>query len=130
MPITVTAPRHVLTPSGEHEILPRLTAALIEVSGLTGNGFSAPIVGGTVHLRDPSDVYAGGVNGPVVMVEVKLPNIGLPTVEARADFIAAATDIVASLVRPGTTGTTSGSTSSTRRTAPGASAAGPTPATP
>ncbi len=32
------------------------------------------------------------------MIELKLPNIGLPTVEARAACIVAATDIVAGLV--------------------------------
>jgi phenylpyruvate tautomerase PptA (4-oxalocrotonate tautomerase family) len=101
MPITVTAPRGALTPSGEREILPRLTAALIEVSGVTGNAFFTPLVGGTVHVLDPRDVYAGGANRPVVMVELKLPNIGLPTVAARAEFIAAATDIVAALAVPG-----------------------------
>lgn len=101
MPITVTAPRGTLTASGEREILPRLTAALIEVSGVTGNSFFTPIVGGTVHLLDPRDVYAGGINRPVVMVELKLPNIGLPTVEARAAFISAATDIVVDLAVPG-----------------------------
>ena len=83
MPITVTAPRGVLTPSGERAILPRLTEALIEVSGLTGNEFFAAVVGGTVHLLDPRDVYAGGVNRPVVMVELKLPNIGLADQTAR-----------------------------------------------
>ena len=41
MPITVTAPRGVLTAYGEREILPRLTAALAEASGLTGNSFFA-----------------------------------------------------------------------------------------
>ena len=101
MPITVTAPRGALTPSGEREILPRLTAALIEVSGVTGNTFFTSIVGGTVHLLDPGDIYAAGASRPVIMVELKLPNIGLPTVEARAAFIAAATGIVAELAGPG-----------------------------
>ncbi len=101
MPITVTAPRGSLTAAGEREILPRLTAALIEVSGVTGNSFFTPIVGGTVHLLDPADIYAGGINRPVVMIELKLPNIGLPTVEVRAAFIAAATDIVTDLTVPG-----------------------------
>ena len=101
MPITVTAPRGTLTPAGEREVLPRLTAALIEISGVTGNTFFTPIVGGTVHLLDPRDVYAGGANRPVVMIELKLPNIGLPTVEARAAFITAATDVVADLSVPG-----------------------------
>ena len=39
MPITVTAPRGTLTSEGEREILPRLTAALIDVSGQTGNTY-------------------------------------------------------------------------------------------
>jgi phenylpyruvate tautomerase PptA (4-oxalocrotonate tautomerase family) len=97
MPITVTAPRGVLTPDGEREILPRLTEALIEVNGLAGNDFFTSVVGGTVHILAPADVYAGGANRPVVMVELKLPNIGLNTVEARAAFIAAATKVVDSL---------------------------------
>jgi phenylpyruvate tautomerase PptA (4-oxalocrotonate tautomerase family) len=94
MPITVTAPRGVLTPAGEREILPRLTAALLEASGATGNPFFTSIVGGTVHVLAPQDIYAGGVNKPVVLVELKLPDIGLDTHEARAAFIAAATEIV------------------------------------
>ncbi|SEM31481.1 tautomerase family protein [Streptacidiphilus jiangxiensis] len=101
MPITVTAPRGVLTPAGERQILPRLTDALIEASGLTGNKTFASFVGGTVHVLAPEDVYAGGVNRPVVMVELKLPNIGLPTLEARAAFVRAATAVVDELTGPG-----------------------------
>ena len=100
MPITVTAPHGVLTAAGEREILPRLTAALIEISGLTGNAFFASIVGGTVHILQPDAIYAGGENRPVIMVELKLPNIGLSTVDARAAFITAATDVVDTLTVP------------------------------
>lgn len=101
MPITVTAPRGVLTPAGEREILPQLTQALLDASGLPDNEFLRSIVGGTVHVLDPADIYAGGVNRPVVMVELKLPNIGLATVEARAAFIGAATEVVMGLVVAG-----------------------------
>jgi phenylpyruvate tautomerase PptA (4-oxalocrotonate tautomerase family) len=101
MPITVTAPRGVLTATGEREILPRLTAALIEASRLTGNSFFTSVVGGTVHLLPPEHIYAGGVNRHLVMVELKLPSIGLPTLEARADFIAAATKVVEELTVAG-----------------------------
>ncbi len=97
MPITVTAPRGVLTDLGEREILPQLTAALLEVSGSTGNPFFTSIVGGTVHLLEPERIYAGGVNRPLVMVELKLPNIGLPDLASRAAFISAATDVVDTL---------------------------------
>ncbi|WP_405486335.1 hypothetical protein [Nocardia sp. NBC_00511] len=92
---------HLITVAGEREILPRLTAALADISGGTGNAFFTGIIGGTVHLLRPQDIYAGGVNRPVVMVELKLPNIGLPDPAARAAFITAATDIVDALTEPG-----------------------------
>jgi phenylpyruvate tautomerase PptA (4-oxalocrotonate tautomerase family) len=101
MPITVTAPRGVLTAEGEREILPRLTAALLEASGLTGNTFFTSIVGGTVHVLPAESIYAGGINRPVVLVELKLPNIGLGSVAERAAFIEAATGIVGELAVPG-----------------------------
>ena len=101
MPITVTAPEGVLTPAGEREILPRLSAALIEASGATGNSFFTAIVGGTVHILPPHQIYAGGANRPVVMVELKLPNIGRGSIDARKDFITAASGIVAELCVPG-----------------------------
>ncbi|WP_216907354.1 hypothetical protein [Nocardia noduli] len=101
MPITVTAPLGVLTEFGEREILPQLTAALVDVSGANGNSAFTSIVGGTVHLLAPEHIYAGGINRPVVMVELKLPNIGLPDLAARAAFITAATDIVDALTVTG-----------------------------
>ena len=101
MPITVTAPHGTLTPAGEREILPRLTAALIDASGQTGNSFFTPLVGGTVQILPPEQIYAGGVNRPLVLVELKLPDVGLTDPDARAAFIAAATGIVRALAEPG-----------------------------
>jgi phenylpyruvate tautomerase PptA (4-oxalocrotonate tautomerase family) len=95
MPITVTAPRGVLSATGEREILPRLTEDLARVSGMSGHAGFVSMIGGTVHVLEAENIYAGGVNRPVVMVELKLPNIGLGSVRARAEFIAAATDTVA-----------------------------------
>ncbi len=97
MPITVTAPRGQLTEAGRREILPQLTEALVSASGATGNAYFTSIVGGTVHTLDPLDIYADGANRRIVMVELKLPNIGLPDPAARAAFIATATDIVEAL---------------------------------
>jgi phenylpyruvate tautomerase PptA (4-oxalocrotonate tautomerase family) len=101
VPITVTAPRGVLTSAGEREILPRLTADLAEAGGLGDNPRFIAMIGGTVHILDPENIYAGGVNQPLVMVELKLPNIGLDSIEQRAAFIEAATDTVAALTTPG-----------------------------
>jgi len=101
MPITVTAPNGTLTSAGEREILPQLTAALIDASGQSGNSFFTPLVGGTVQILPPEQIYAGGVNRPLVLVELKLPDIGLADPDARAAFIAAATAIVRVMARPG-----------------------------
>ncbi len=101
MPITVTAPRGVLTPAGERAILPRLTAELARVSGLTGNAAFLAMIGGTVHVLEPGRVYGGGENRPLVMVKLKLPDIGLGSVEQRAAFVAAATNVVDELAVQG-----------------------------
>ncbi|WP_432157440.1 MULTISPECIES: hypothetical protein [unclassified Streptomyces] len=101
MPIAVIAAAGALTPAGEREIIPRLSDALIDVSGLTGNTFFTPMVAGVLHLLDPQHVYAGGTNRSLVLVELKLPDIGLPSVAARAAFIERATDIAYELMSPG-----------------------------
>ena len=101
MPITVTAPRGVLTAEGEREVLPRLTSALVAASGQSEDPAFAERVGGTVHVLDSSDVYAGGRPSPLVLVELKLPAVGLASLEARAAFIRDATDIVDELTVEG-----------------------------
>jgi hypothetical protein len=94
MPFTVTAPHGVLTASGKQEILPLLTQAMLQISGAVGNSFLTSLVGGHVDIVEPGDVYAGGVNRPLVVVKFEVPNIALGTVELRAAFIQAATRIV------------------------------------
>jgi hypothetical protein len=90
----------VLTAAGEREVLPRLSDALIEASGAAGNSFFTALVGGTVYILPQDRIYAGGGNRPVVMVELKLPNIGLGSSEARGAFIKAAARIIKELTVP------------------------------
>ena len=94
MPITVTAPHGVLTASGRQRVLPLLSNTVLEISGAVGNRFFTPMVGGHVDIVEPSDVYAGGANRPLVVVKLEIPNIALGSVALRAAFIKAATDIV------------------------------------
>ncbi|QLY28808.1 tautomerase family protein [Nocardia huaxiensis] len=101
MPFTVIAPRGVLTETGERQLIPQLIEALIEASGLTGNPFFTPVVGGHLHLLDPEHVHTGGVNRPVLLIELKLPGIGLPTPQDRAAFITTATAIATNHVVSG-----------------------------
>jgi hypothetical protein len=74
---------------------------LVEALDPAGRPGQDVVVGGTVQFLPPGQVYAGGVNRPLVLVELKLPDIGLADPEARAAFIAAATGIVRELARPG-----------------------------
>src|SRR3954471_4157623 len=94
MPITVTAPQGVLTPAGERELLPQLSAAVLAANEATGNRFFTSIVGGHLVVVPADSVYAGGAVRPVVPVRLDLPDIGLADVASRAAFIAAATDAV------------------------------------
>jgi phenylpyruvate tautomerase PptA (4-oxalocrotonate tautomerase family) len=96
MPITVTAPRGVLTAVGERQILPRLTDVLADVTDVTGTPL-VDTIGGTVHLLDAQDIYAGGRPVPLVLVELKLPGVALSTLQRRATFISRATEVVADL---------------------------------
>jgi len=95
VPFTVIAPRGILTEAGETQLLPQLVEALIEVGGLTGNTFFTPVVGAHLHILEPEHVYTGGRNRPVLLIELKLPGIGLPTISDRARFIATVTAIAA-----------------------------------
>jgi phenylpyruvate tautomerase PptA (4-oxalocrotonate tautomerase family) len=101
MPLTVVAPEGVLVETAQRELLPRLTDALLDANGATGNSFVKAMIGGTLTVLPPELIFAEGTNRPVVTVELKAPNIALGTIEARAAFITAATDIVQSLAVPG-----------------------------
>jgi hypothetical protein len=100
MPITVTAPHGVLTATGRQRVLPLLSSAVIEISNAVGNDFFTPMVGGHVKIVEPGDVYAGGANRPLVVVKLEIPNIALGSVELRAAFIRAATEIVQACAVP------------------------------
>ena len=94
MPITVSAPRGVLTVAGEKAILPKITDAILEINGAVGNPFFTSMVGGHVEILDPAAVFVGGVTCSLVVVKFDVPNLAFNTPELRAAFIEAATRIV------------------------------------
>ncbi|WP_327000105.1 hypothetical protein OHA72_33875 [Dactylosporangium sp. NBC_01737] len=53
-----------------------------------------------MDVVEPGDVYAGGANRPLVVVKLEIPNIALGSVELRAAFIRAATEIVQACAVP------------------------------
>jgi len=100
MPITITAPLGVLTATGEREILPKLTQAVLELNGAGDNDAFRSLIGGHVELHDPAHVYAGGRNRPVIVISFDAPHSAFPTQESRTAFIEAATGIVAECAVP------------------------------
>ncbi len=87
MPITVTATEGIFDAHAEAQILPRLSAALLERHGLTGNPFMAPAVVGSVHILPQGRIFTGGRAGRAIFVELKVPSITFQTVEQKQGFL-------------------------------------------
>jgi phenylpyruvate tautomerase PptA (4-oxalocrotonate tautomerase family) len=94
MPITLTMPEGLLSSEEQTRAFDELTAALLEVSGLTGNAFMTPNVIGSINVLPKDHVRAAGQPVAAAFVELKLPEIALATPEAKQAFIEKATDIV------------------------------------
>lgn len=94
MPIQVIASEGIFTATAEKAVFKELTALLLELNGLAGNAFMTPNVIGEVTIVPASRTFSGGEPAPIVIVELKVPSIVLPTRELQLDWIAKATDIV------------------------------------
>lgn len=87
MPITVTATEGVLNSRAEAQILPRLSAALLERHGLTGNTFMTPLVVGSVNILPAGRIYTGGKARDAIFVELKVPAATFTTQEQKQGFL-------------------------------------------
>ncbi|MCF8480124.1 MAG: hypothetical protein K9H25_06815 [Rhodospirillum sp.] len=94
MPITLTLPEGLLTSQEQADAFAGLTDAILEVSGLIGNGFMTANIVGSIHVLPKEHVLSGGKPVAAAFVELKLPEIALATPEAKKAFIEKATDIV------------------------------------
>lgn len=94
MPITLTLPERLLSPEAQAQAFARLTDAVLDVAGLTGNAFMTANVIGTINVLPAERVLAAGKPVAAAFIELKLPEIALATPEAKRAFIEKATDIV------------------------------------
>ncbi|GAA3096527.1 hypothetical protein GCM10010520_47750 [Rhizobium viscosum] len=94
MPITLTIPEGILSPAAQAEAFAGLTAALLDVSQLSGNAFMTANVVGSIHTLPAGHVLAAGKPVDAAFVELKLPEVALATAEAKRAFIEKATDVV------------------------------------
>ncbi|SCB51803.1 tautomerase family protein [Rhizobium lusitanum] len=94
MPITLTLPERLLSSEAQAQAFARLTDAVLDVAGLTGNAFMTANVIGTINVLPAERVLAAGKPVAAAFIELKLPEIALTTPEAKRAFIEKATDIV------------------------------------
>lgn len=87
MPITVTATAGIFDAAAQARIVPRLSAALLDRHGLTGNGFMTPIVVGSVNIVPAERLFAGGVAQTAIFIELKVPSTTFTTHEQRQGFL-------------------------------------------
>jgi phenylpyruvate tautomerase PptA (4-oxalocrotonate tautomerase family) len=97
MPISIQLSPGLLTPQGEREVFAKVADALLDVHGLRGNAFLAPVVIGHVDIYPEGASYAGGRAQSLAVVEVKIPSITFPEQSVKAAFVKAVTDIIDTL---------------------------------
>ena len=97
MPITVTITRGIFTPDAEKELIPKLSALMLELHGMTGNKFMTPVVIGSLNIVSPEHIFSGGNPTPSVFIEWKVPSIGFGSQKILNDYVKEATDIAVEL---------------------------------
>ncbi len=94
MPISVQVTQGLLTPQGEHKVLPLISEALLHAHGLSGNAFMTPNVIGHLTVSAPSESYVGGKPQSLAVIEVKVPALTFPNAQIRQAFISDVTEII------------------------------------
>lgn len=94
MPLSVQLTEGLLTPAGEHEVFPRVAAALLEVHGLSGNTFMTPNVVGHVVITPETVSFVGGRPQSLAVIEAKVPSITFQSREVQQAFVERVTNII------------------------------------
>ena len=94
MPLTLTLTNGVLPPGQEKVAFARLSEAMLEVHGLTGNAVMTRNVVGSVHVLPPDATCTGMKPTPVVFIEWKVPSFAFADPEAQKRYYAAASGII------------------------------------
>lgn len=94
MPIQVIATEGVFTSTAEQEVFAKLTALLLELNNLSGSTFMTPSVIGEVTIVPKEKTFSGGKPTAIVIFELKVPSIVLPSRDLQLAWIARGTDII------------------------------------
>lgn len=94
MPMQIIASEGVFTLSASQEVFARLTDLLLELNDLSGSEFMSRNVIGEVTIIPKNCTFSGGEPTDIVIFELKVPSIVLPTRESQLAWIERATDII------------------------------------
>ena len=97
MPITVTATKGVFTPEAEKNVVPKLSALMLKLHGLTDNKFMTPVVIGSLNIVSPEHIFSGGSPVSAVFIEWKVPSFGFGTQDILNNYVKEATAIAVEL---------------------------------
>lgn len=94
MPINLVVSEGVLTAEAEKVAFKQLTDLLLQLHGLSGNGFMTPNVIGEVVVVPKGRSFAGGEQSEIAIVELKVPAVVLPTKELKEAWVSQGTTII------------------------------------
>lgn len=94
MPMQIIASEGVFGPAAEQVVFAQLTELLLELNGLSGHPFMTPNIIGEVTVIPKDRTFSGGKATDIVVFELKVPGIVLPTRELQLAWIERATQII------------------------------------
>jgi hypothetical protein len=94
MPLTLTVTEGVLPEGSIEPLFVRLSQAMLQWHGLTGNQAMTPNVVGAVHVVPRGRSFAGLEPAPVVFVEWKVPSFAFTDRQVQLGYIEEATRLV------------------------------------
>lgn len=94
MPLTLTLTEGVIPTGTEKQAFVRLSEAMLERHGLTGNAVMTPNITGTVHVLPKSQTFSGMEEVSGAWIEWKVPSFAFNTREIQTGFFSDATKII------------------------------------
>lgn len=94
MPLTLTMTEGVLPAGLEKVAFARLSQAMLEAHGLSGNRTMARNVVGSLHVVPRGATFTGAEETPVVFIEWKVPSFAFADAAVQKRYFAQASDII------------------------------------
>ncbi|WP_020592779.1 hypothetical protein [Kiloniella laminariae] len=94
MPVQIIATEGLFTTAAEEKLFADLTELLLELNGLSDSAFMRPNVIGEITSVNNGRTFSGGKPANIVIFELKVPSIVLPTRDLQLAWISRGTDLI------------------------------------